>query len=102
MAPEIISNSYYGISVDIWALGVLFYFMLFAEYPFKGHDMKAEIQRRCTPVFNLTAALTKKDRLKELPADVEDFFRKIFVVDSKKRLTFSAILKHPLLKDYEK
>ena len=37
MAPEIISNSYYGISVDIWALGVLFYFMLFAEYPFKGN-----------------------------------------------------------------
>lgn len=36
MAPEIISNSYYGISVDIWALGVLFYFMLFAEYPFRG------------------------------------------------------------------
>ena len=36
MAPEILSNSYYGISVDIWALGVLFYFMLFAEYPFKG------------------------------------------------------------------
>jgi serine/threonine protein kinase len=36
MAPEIINNSYYGISVDIWALGVLFYFMLFAEYPFKG------------------------------------------------------------------
>lgn len=62
--------------------------------------MKAEIQRRCTPVFNLTAALTKKDRLKELPADVEDFFKKIFVLDSKKRLTFSAILKHPLLKDY--
>jgi hypothetical protein len=24
------------------------------------------------------------------------------VLDSKKRLTFSAILKHPLLKDYEK
>jgi serine/threonine protein kinase len=36
MAPEIINNTYYGISVDIWALGVLFYFMLFAEYPFKG------------------------------------------------------------------
>jgi serine/threonine protein kinase len=37
MAPEIINNSYYGISVDIWALGILFYFMLFAEYPFKGN-----------------------------------------------------------------
>jgi serine/threonine protein kinase len=41
MAPEILSNSYYGISVDIWAMGVLYYFMIFAEYPFKGHDMKA-------------------------------------------------------------
>lgn len=37
MAPEILSNSYYGISVDLWALGVLFFFMLFAEYPFKGN-----------------------------------------------------------------
>lgn len=40
MAPEIMNNSYYGIAVDIWAIGVLFFFMLFAEYPFRGHDMK--------------------------------------------------------------
>lgn len=48
MAPEIINNSYYGISVDIWALGVLFYFMLFAEYPFKGKPfiIQAMIWRR--------------------------------------------------------
>lgn len=66
MAPEIISNSYYGISVDIWALGVLFYFMLFAEYPFKGHDMKAQIQRRCgNPSFSLAGTLSKKDKLKD-------------------------------------
>lgn len=64
--------------------------------------MKAEINRRCTPSFNLSNTLTKKDRLKDLPADIKDFFEKIFVLDSKKRLTFSAILKHPLLKDYEK
>lgn len=29
MAPEIISNELYGISVDMWALAVLFYFMIF-------------------------------------------------------------------------
>jgi hypothetical protein len=63
--------------------------------------MKAEINRRCTPAFSLSNCLTKKDKLKELPGDVEDFFKKIFVLDSKKRLTFSSILKHPLLKDYE-
>jgi len=62
--------------------------------------MKAEITRRCTPTFNLSSALSKKDRLKDLPNDVKDFFEKIFVLDGKKRLTFSAIVKHPLLHDY--
>ncbi len=62
--------------------------------------MKAEINRRCTPNFSVSNTLTKKDRLKDLPTDLDDFFRKIFVLDSKKRMTFSAILKHPLLKDY--
>ena len=64
--------------------------------------MKAEISRRCTPAFNLNTNLTKKERIKDLPDEVEDFFKKIFVLDSKKRLTFSAMLMHPLLKDYEK
>jgi len=63
--------------------------------------MKAEIARRCTPAFSLSATLTKKERLKDLPAELDDFFKKIFVLDGKKRMTFSAILKHPLLKDYE-
>lgn len=35
-APEIHENAEYGISVDIWALGIVFYFMIFAEYPFQG------------------------------------------------------------------
>ena len=64
MAPEILSNSYYGIGVDIWALGVLFYFMLFAEYPFNGHDMKAEITRRCQPHFDLHSRVGKREKLK--------------------------------------
>ena len=66
-----------------------------------GHDMKAEINRRCTPAFSINNSVNKKDKLKDLPADMDDFFKKIFVVDSKKRMTFSAILKHPLLKEYE-
>ena len=103
MAPEILSNSYYGIAVDIWAVGVLFYFMLFAEYPFKGkhffdlgHDMKAEIQRKCLPAFSLQATVSKRDKLKEIGSHVEDFFKKIFVIDPKKRIRCSEIIKHPV------
>jgi serine/threonine protein kinase len=64
--------------------------------------MKAEIQRRCAnPHFSLIATLSKKEKLKEAHSELEDFFRRIFVVDSKKRMTFSNIVKHPLFADYE-
>lgn len=64
--------------------------------------MKAEIQRRCAnPHFSLIGTLSKKDKLKESHSELEDFFRRIFVVDSKKRMTFSNIIKHPLFNDYE-
>ena len=32
--------------------------------------------------------------------EVEDFFKKIFVMDSKKRITFSNIVRHPLFEPY--
>jgi protein kinase A len=37
MSPEIFSGSdtsFYGFEVDMWAFGVLFYFMLNMEFPF--------------------------------------------------------------------
>jgi serine/threonine protein kinase len=37
MSPEIYSgneDTYYGFEVDMWAFGVLFYFMLNLEFPF--------------------------------------------------------------------
>lgn len=35
---------------------------------YKGHDMKAEINRRCTPSFSLNSTVSKKEKLKDLPA----------------------------------
>lgn len=34
MSPEIYQGNEYGYEVDMWAFGVLFYFMLNIEYPF--------------------------------------------------------------------
>ena len=36
MAPEILEKKKYNYSVDIWALGVLMFTMLFGNQPFKG------------------------------------------------------------------
>lgn len=38
MAPEILESVPYGQGVDIWSLGVLLYYMLMGEFPFKGRS----------------------------------------------------------------
>lgn len=43
MAPEILAGRHYGTSVDFWSLGVLMYFMLFGEQPFRSMTKDIEI-----------------------------------------------------------
>jgi len=39
MAPEIITRGrYYGKNVDVWALGVILYKLLYKDYPFGGRS----------------------------------------------------------------
>ncbi len=40
MAPEIMEQTSYNYKSDIWSLGVLYYRMLFGEYPFKGRSLQ--------------------------------------------------------------
>jgi len=74
--------------------------MLFAEYPFKGFDILAEIKKKCSNGFNLKDVVTRKEKLKDCTAELDDFLRRIFVIDYRKRLTFSKMIAHPLLKPY--
>ena len=63
--------------------------------------MKAEIQRKCLPAFSLQATVSKRDKLKEVGPHVEDFFKRIFVIDPKKRIRCSEIIKHPVFEKYQ-
>lgn len=41
MAPEIVSKKeYYGPQADVWACGILLYYMLVGTVPFKAADEK--------------------------------------------------------------
>ena len=69
--------------------------------------MKAEFERKCSAGFELQNVISKKEKIKDNAemkqnlALVSDFFRRIFVIDAKKRMTFADISQHELLSKYQ-
>ena len=48
MAPEVIAQLPYDRQADLWSLGVIFFYMLFGEHPFKCiyfHNLALNIQK---------------------------------------------------------
>lgn len=95
MAPEIFQKTNYTYKVDIWALGVLIFYMLFGEFPFKsnsctniGLNVEYEIDKKCSEGFKISnvSSLKSNDSIsKQDFAMLDEFFRKIFVIDPEKR-----------------
>ncbi|CAE8715706.1 unnamed protein product, partial [Polarella glacialis] len=56
-APEIVSGKPYGLKVDLFSTGVLFYFMFTGHLPFSGSDVQATLRRtaRCKVRFSAPA-----------------------------------------------
>lgn len=98
MAPEIIAGKHYGIAVDFWSLGVLIFFMLFGECPFRSLNKEAEIERKCLKGFDLRKEVGNKQYWldEEAFANLCDFFRRVFVIDPNKRMGFSEMVSHPI------
>lgn len=92
MAPEVLKKLPYSFEADIWSLGVVFYFMLFGDYPFKsttvlilGINIEKEINDKCVNGFVLGDAANHLRDRKEFVL-VEDFFRKVFDLDQNRRM----------------
>ena len=92
IAPEILkSGESYGKSVDLWAVGVLAFMLLYKGiYPFEYVDnhqfIKAVIRGEVTWPENSTKA-------------EKDFIQEFLTVDSRLRITCENALKHPFMVD---
>ena len=63
MAHEIFKKEVYDNKVDVWAVGVLFYRMLFGDFPFKSINMEYEINPKCAKGFNIKKMKIKQHKI---------------------------------------
>ena len=39
MSPELLAKkTYFGFAVDVWALGIILYCLVYGEFPYKGNN----------------------------------------------------------------
>ena len=93
MAPEIFrcgDGNTYNKQVDVWALGIMFYEMLFHKRPYEGPQTQLENIIRTKPL--------------EIPAsppisnEAKDLLQRMLTVDSKSRINIQDAKNHPLLR----
>ena len=93
MAPEIMGvkggGKRYGQEVDMWSVGVVFYVLLFKQYPFPsaGAGGSSKVSPAASEGFTLPAGHTEKD----IPLDL---LKALFQVNPKARLTAADALSH--------
>ncbi|CAJ0757173.1 6624_t:CDS:2 [Entrophospora sp. SA101] len=95
MAPEIYSRVGHGKPVDLWAIGVITYFLLCGYIPFERENNADEID-----------AIQKADYKFEplefwegISEDAKDFINKLLTINPDARLTAHQALAHPWLSE---
>ncbi|KAJ3355923.1 hypothetical protein HDU91_005612 [Kappamyces sp. JEL0680] len=77
---------YIGVKSDIWALGVILYFFVTGEAPFKGNSISELYD-------NIKAVRYVKS--KEFSSELRDLFEKILQKNPHDRITLDGIRRHP-------
>lgn len=99
LAPEMLSSQakYAGHSfpVDMWALGVIVYFMLCGYMPF---DCETDDETK-QAILNGDYLFEPPEYWNHISQDAKDFINRCLVVDPKRRLTADAAELHPFIND---
>ncbi|CAD8134118.1 unnamed protein product [Paramecium pentaurelia] len=85
MAPEIFNQKPYGLSSDMFSLGVIFYQILYNRYPFKQKDYLQDYQ----PNINF-----QKNKI-EVSEKTQNLLFQMLQFDPQKRISFKDLINHP-------
>jgi len=92
VAPEVLNAAGYGNEVDMWSIGVITYILLCGFPPFYGDTVPEIFEQIMEANFDYP-----EEYWGQVSKEAKDFINKLLVVDSGKRLTAAAALKHPWL-----
>jgi len=92
MPPEIIKKEKYDQKVDIWSAGVIVYFLLHGQQPFKGSN-QVQLYHN---IINEELKIDPDD-WEEISEDAKDFVIRCLNKDPKKRPSAAELLRHPWL-----
>lgn len=90
MAPEIFKKTGHGKPVDIWAMGVITYFLLCGYTPFDRDTDFEEMQA----ILNADYSFQPADYWRGVSAHAKDFIRRCLTVDPNRRMTAHEALSH--------
>lgn len=95
LAPEVVLRKYYSFPVDIWAVGVLTYFMLCGYMPFDcDNDQETKDY-----IKEADYAFEPEEYWAEVPEVAKDFIDKCLRVKPEERMIAQDCLKHPFFAD---
>ncbi|EFY89241.1 Calcium/calmodulin-dependent protein kinase type I [Metarhizium acridum] len=90
MAPEIFKKTGHGKPVDLWALGVITYFLLCGYTPFDRDSDFEEMQA----ILNADYSFTPIEYWRGVSSNAKDFIRRCLTIDHTKRITAHEALQH--------
>jgi len=100
MAPEIINESPYNTSIDVWSLGILLYELIHGYSPFRARANKNTDQEYIEIFRNIVKHNLKIE--KSISANCSDLIKKLLSPDIKNRIKVKDIFTHPWVISFEK
>ena len=90
MAPEIFKKTGHGKPVDVWAIGVITYFLLCGYTPFDRDSNLEEMQAILVADYHFAPA----EYWRGVSESAKDFIRRCLTIDPNKRMTAHEALSH--------